>query len=159
MTPDLADAPHPEARLSPRSKRPPRLTVDRATSERLGRVRQKDTSAEQEVRKILHRAGFRFRKRNRDLPGSPDAANCSRRWAVFVHGCFWHHHEGCAKATIPKRNRSFWLAKFVANRDRDRRALGELERLGYRCVVIWQCEVEQSPKGVARRLMAAVGRR
>jgi DNA mismatch endonuclease (patch repair protein) len=142
-----------------RSARHPDLIVDHATSERLSRVRQKDTSAEQEVRRILHKAGFRFRKRNRDLPGSPDAANRSRRWAVFVHGCFWHHHEGCRKATVPKRNRAFWLAKFEANRARDQRAVAALERLGYVCIVIWQCEVEQMPQEVVRRLTSAFGQR
>src|SRR5213594_720187 len=106
------------------------LLVDPETSARLARIRQKDTAAEQAVRRVLHELGLRFRVRNRDLPGAPDAANRARRWAVFVHGCFWHAHAGCYRATVPKRNREFWVAKFADNRARDRRVTRELRRRG-----------------------------
>jgi DNA mismatch endonuclease, patch repair protein len=132
------------------------IVVDSVTSERLARVRQKNTAPEQAVRQILHKNGFRYRKANRDLPGSPDIANRTRHWAVFVHGCFWHSHRGCPKATIPKRNRFFWLAKFKTNQKRDRRAIRTLKTIGYKCVVIWQCELEQSPDALARRLLKAL---
>jgi DNA mismatch endonuclease (patch repair protein) len=105
------------------------------------RQRQKDTQPEILVRRALHRLGHRFRVQNRDLPGSPDAANRKRRWAVFVHGCYWHAHEGCPRHTIPKRNRAFWLEKFRANRARDERAAAELREQGYRVFTIWECEV------------------
>lgn len=137
----------------------PRLVVDRATSRRLGQIRQQDTEPEQAVRGLLHRSGFRFRKRNRDLPGSPDAANRRRQWAVFVHGCFWHHHRGCPKATIPRHNRRFWLVKFEANVNRDRRCVRRLRALGYQCIVVWQCEVEGFPAEVATRLVQSLGHR
>jgi|HubBroStandDraft_1064217.scaffolds.fasta_scaffold252327_2 DNA mismatch endonuclease (patch repair protein) len=127
------------------------LVVDAETSLRMGRIRQKDTSAELTVRRIVHRLGARYRVRNRDLPGSPDLANRSRRWAIFVHGCYWHAHPRCKRATVPKRNRAFWLAKFDANRLRDHRAIDALERLGYSVLVVWQCELEQ-PARVAARL-------
>ena len=130
----------------------PSLVVDAATSARLGRIRQKDTAAEQAVRRMLHRLGLRFRIRNRDLPGAPDVANRSGRWAIFVHGCFWHSHAGCKRATVPRRNREFWLAKFSANRARDARALRELRRLGYRAVVVWECEAEKRADRLVRRL-------
>lgn len=126
------------------SRRPasaPTLITDPTTSRRLGLVRQRDTRPETLVRKILHSKGVRFRVRNRDLPGSPDIANRRRKWAIFVHGCFWHRHHGCAKATIPKRNRAFWLAKFDANIARDRLALSRLAEVGYTTVVIWECEL------------------
>jgi DNA mismatch endonuclease, patch repair protein len=96
------------------------------------------------VRRELHRMGCRFRVHNRDLPGTPDIANRSRRWAIFVHGCFWHHHEGCKRATVPKRNRTFWLAKFRSNRDRDRRAEETLRRAGFLTITIWECDAESS---------------
>jgi DNA mismatch endonuclease (patch repair protein) len=127
------------------------LLVDPATSARLGRIRQKDTSAERAVRRVLHAFGLRFRVRNRDLPGAPDAANRVRRWAVFVHGCFWHAHRDCYRATVPKRNREFWLEKFAANRARDVRALRALRRQGYLTLVVWECELDD-PGKLARRL-------
>jgi DNA mismatch endonuclease (patch repair protein) len=127
------------------------LLTDPRTSARLARVRQRDTWVEQAVGGLLAGIGCRYRRSNRDLPGSPDFANRSRRWAVFVHGCFWHGHAGCSLATVPKRNREFWQAKFAANRKRDRSVLARLRRDGYVAVVIWQCELS-APDQVDRRL-------
>ncbi|HXG59142.1 MAG TPA: DNA mismatch endonuclease Vsr [Thermoanaerobaculia bacterium] len=118
------------------------LTVDAETSARLGRIRQQGTSPELTVRRIIHRLGLRFRVANRDLPGSPDIANRSRKWAIFVHGCFWHRHRGCVRATTPTRNREFWLAKFRANVARDDRTSTELRRSGWKVIIVWECEVE-----------------
>lgn len=128
------------------------LIVDAATSHRLGRVRQRDTSPELIVRKILHALGLRFRVGGRGLPGRPDIVNRSGRWAVLVHGCYWHAHQGCRRATLPKRNREFWLAKFEANRERDRRVMVALRRLAYEVVVVWECEVTERQELVAARL-------
>lgn len=116
-------------------------------------VRQKrvDTGPERIVRGILHALGLRFRLENRDLPGSPDIANRARRWAVFVHGCYWHQHEGCPRATVPKRNRAWWRAKFRANRKRDDRKRAELESAGYRSLVVWECETRDE-MALTRRL-------
>lgn len=127
------------------------LILDPATSRRLARVRQHDTSVERLVRRVLHGVGLRFRIVNKDLPGSPDIANRSRQWAIYVHGCFWHAHRGCLRATLPKRNRRFWLAKFYANRARDHRKARQLRRLGYKAVVVWQCETDDLLK-LSRRL-------
>lgn len=129
------------------------LVVDARTSERLGRIRQKNTAAELLVRRAAYARGLRFRVRNPDLPGRPDLANRSACWAVFVHGCFWHRHKGCRRATTPKRNRPFWLAKFRANVARDRRVAKELERLGYVVVTIWECEAENE-RELATKLRA-----
>jgi DNA mismatch endonuclease, patch repair protein len=128
------------------------LEVDEATSKRLGRIRQRDTTPEQVVRKLLAASGLRFRKENRDLPGSPDVANRRARWAIFVHGCFWHAHRGCPRATVPKRNKAFWEAKFAANRARDARAARALRRLGYSVIVVWECETRH-PSELDTRLM------
>src|SRR5262245_56966390 len=113
------------------------LVIDATTSARLGRIRQRDTAAELIVRAMVHGLGFRFRISNRDLPGSPDLANRFRRWAIFVHGCYWHSHPGCPRATVPKRNRAFWLAKFRANRLRDERVVAMLRGQAYRTLIIW----------------------
>src|SRR5438045_3715628 len=95
------------------------VITDRETSARMKRVRQRDTAPEIALRKWLWRQGYRFRVHNRRLPGTPDLSNTSKRWAIFVNGCFWHGHEGCARATVPKRNREFWVAKIAANQARD----------------------------------------
>lgn len=129
-----------------------RIVVDGKTSIRMGGVRQADTVAERTVRRVLHQIGARYRTGVRDLPGSPDIANRKRRWAVFVHGCFWHRHAGCPRTTTPKRNTSFWVAKFDANRSRDRRALRALRKMGYAVCIVWECEV-QEPVKLARRLL------
>lgn len=125
------------------------LVVDPDTSARLGRIRQHGTSAELNVRKLLHALGHRFRIHNRDLPGSPDIANRRRKWAIFVHGCFWHRHQGCKRTTTPSRNREFWLQKFDANVARDARVQSALRAQGYRVLVVWECETE----GVTRLKM------
>lgn len=103
------------------------------------------------MRSAVYRAGLRFRTRNGDLPGSPDLANRRSGWAVFVHGCFWHRHRGCAKSGVPRRNRAYWLDKLARNEARDRRALLALRRLGFDVRVVWQCELA-SPTRRARVL-------
>jgi DNA mismatch endonuclease (patch repair protein) len=108
------------------------------------------------VRQELHRLGKRYRVRNRDLPGNPDIANRTQRWVIFVHGCFWHHHEGCKRATIPKRNREFWLGKFVANQQRDRRATAALVERGFHVITLWECEAE-NPEALRRILSQVTG--
>jgi DNA mismatch endonuclease (patch repair protein) len=125
--------------------------VDADTSARMANIRQRGTEPELAVRAMLTALGARYRTGNRDLPGSPDLANRNRHWAIFVHGCFWHAHPGCVKATLPKRNRTFWEDKFTANRARDRRAAASLRRLGFRTLVVWECELARSAS-VARRI-------
>lgn len=116
------------------------LATTAEISSRMARVRQRDTALELLARRHAWRLGLRFTTANRDLPGSPDLANRSRKVAVFCMGCFWHHHKGCARATIPKSNREFWRRKFARNRARDDAAMKALADLGYRVAVIWECE-------------------
>ena len=113
---------------------------DAATSRRMAGIRQKGTKIEETVAAVLREHGVGYRKNVKSLSGSPDFANKSRRWAVFVNGCFWHHHTDCRRATIPKTNREFWSAKFATNRSRDARAACALRRRGYRVVLVWECE-------------------
>ncbi len=129
------------------------LRTDAATSARMGRIRQSGTAPEMTVRRALSTLGVRYTVRNQDLPGSPDLANRSRRWAIFVHGCYWHRHAGCHKATTPRTNTDFWLNKFSRNVARDAAARGRLKRRGYQVLTFWQCECErQSSAGLTNRL-------
>jgi len=109
------------------------------------RVRQRRTKAEDLVAAALRRLGLHYRRNVKSLPGSPDFANRRRGWAIFVNGCFWHHHKGCPRGTMPKRNRSFWVEKFTANRQRDAAKIRLLRNAGLRVVLIWECEsIDQS---------------
>lgn len=121
---------------------------DAATSARMGGIRQKGTNIETLVGKALRDLGLHYRKNVKRLPASPDFANCSRRWAIFVNGCFWHHHTGCRKATVPKSNTEFWISKFRSNRERDARAVSRLRADGYKVAIVWECEVD----GIRERL-------
>jgi DNA mismatch endonuclease (patch repair protein) len=114
--------------------------TDLATSVRMAGIRQRDTKPELIVRRELHALGHRFRVRNQDLPGSPDIANRSRGWVVFVHGCFWHRHDGCSRTTTPKRNRAFWVDKFETNQRRDAARRSDLQGDGFHVLVVWECE-------------------
>jgi DNA mismatch endonuclease (patch repair protein) len=126
--------------------------VDRGTSLRMGRIRQRGTEPEMAVRKAVAALGVRFRTVNRDLPGSPDLANRSAHWVIFVHGCFWHGHRGCRLATLPKRNRRFWEKKFRDNRRRDGRVLRELRSLGFGALVLWGCELAEMGETTRHKL-------
>lgn len=112
----------------------------------MSRVRSKDTSPEMRVRRAAHALGLRFRLHRRDLPGKPDLVFPRHRAALFVHGCFWHRHPGCAKASMPKSRPDFWQAKFERNIERDRRVETELEALGWRVFVIWECETKSDER-------------
>lgn len=125
-----------------RPQLPEGVTPERSALMR--RVRQRNTPAELQVRRVLHAVGGRFRANVRDLPGSPDIANRVKRRAIFVHGCYWHRHQGCSRATLPSRNREFWQAKFADNVRRDRRKEQELRAFGFEVLTIWECETMDS---------------
>ena len=105
----------------------------------MARVRSRNTSAESRVQEALATAGFRCDLHRGDLPGCPDIVLAKQRIAVFVHGCFWHQHGGCAKGSLPKQNAAFWQAKLDANRRRDRRVRTKLRGIGWRTMVVWEC--------------------
>lgn len=114
--------------------------VDAATRSRMmSGIRGANTRPETFLRKALHRAGFRYRLHAPKLPGRPDIVLASRRVAIFVHGCFWHRHEGCHWCTIPASNVDFWTKKFERNVERDGQAIGSLRELGWRTAVVWEC--------------------
>jgi len=118
---------------------------------RMAAVRAKDTKPEMIVRRLLHRQGYRYRLHRRDLPGTPDLVFPSRRAAIFVHGCFWHRHEGCALARLPKSRLEFWRDKLEGNRLRDQRQMNELIAMGWRVLVVWECELKDG-EALTRRL-------
>ncbi|MCG7349443.1 very short patch repair endonuclease [Sphingomonas sp. ACRSK] len=124
-------------------------------SERMSRIRSRDTSPEVALRKALHALGFRFRLDNRKLPGKPDIVLPRYKAAIFVHGCFWHRHEGCKVATTPKSNTQFWIDKFARNVSRDARVIGELQAMGWRVLVAWECELGPRGKVAARAMELA----
>ena len=103
-------------------------------------IRGKNTQPELAVRRYLHAHGFRFRLHRRDLPGKPDVVLPKYRTAVFVHGCYWHRHEGCKYATTPSSNREFWQRKFRENVERDQRNQTQLAAAGWHVLVIWECQ-------------------
>lgn len=108
-------------------------------SARMAAIRSKDTSPELALRKALHALGLRYRINDRRLPGKPDIVLPRYRAVVFVHGCFWHRHEGCKVASTPKSNTEFWLKKFNRNVERDARSVRDLQALGWRVFVTWEC--------------------
>lgn len=113
-------------------------------SENMRRIKGKDTSIEIQVRKYLFANGFRFRKNDRRLPGTPDVVLPKYKTVIFIHGCFWHRHPFCKGATIPKTNTEFWVNKFETNVANDKKHYRQLEDLGWKVIVIWQCELDKT---------------
>lgn len=132
------------------------MMTDRLSAERrswnMSRIRSRDTKPEITLRSLLHRAGFRFRLHAQGLPGKPDVVLKKYKTAIFVHGCFWHRHEGCNKATTPSTRRDFWQSKFNANVERDDRKTAELILTGWRVLTVWECELEKSPNQVIEKI-------
>jgi DNA mismatch endonuclease, patch repair protein len=120
--------------------------VDKATRSRMmSGIRSRNTRPEMKVRSALHRAGFRFRLHAQRLPGKPDLVFPKHHAVLFVHGCYWHRHEGCRIASTPSTNREFWVGKFEANIVRDRQARQALLAAGWRVAVVWECATRKMP--------------
>lgn len=109
----------------------------------MSHIRGKDTKIEVSVRKYLFAQGFRYRKNVKDLPGKPDIVLPRYKTVIFVHGCYWHRHQGCKNCTTPSTNRDFWLKKFQINVDNDQKHKEQLESDGWNVLVLWECEIEQ----------------
>lgn len=125
----------PLTRLPARNKRAP-LT----RSQMMSRIRSRDTRPERVTSAAIRALGIRFRRHVINLPGKPDFANRRRKWAVFVHGCFWHSHKSCKLASRPKTNQNYWTNKLLSNRKRDRAKSALLRDMGFRVLIIWECE-------------------
>lgn len=111
-----------------------------ARSAHMGRIRRSNTKPELVVRQLLHRLGYRFRVQWKLAPGRPDVAFPSRRKVIFIHGCFWHQHEGCKLSRLPSTRSDFWREKFARNRARDDRDLNRCADESWEALVIWECE-------------------
>ena len=121
--------------------------MDRVSQEQrsrnMSRIRGRDTTPEMKIRTSLHRLGYRYRTCEVSLPGKPDLVFKKRRKVLFIHGCFWHQHEGCSRAFIPDSRKQFWLEKFRATAGRDIRTLASLTDMGWTAMVLWECEIRE----------------
>lgn len=133
--------PRPVERIPPRRKREPL-----ARSQMMSHICSKNTRPEVLTRSAVQRIGLRFRNHIDELPGKPDLANKSRRWAIFVHGCFWHSHPGCRLASSPKSNTDYWTKKLARNKARDTEKIAALEARGFRVGIVWECDTRNADR-------------
>lgn len=128
-------------------------------SARMALVRARNTTPEKKVRAVVRALGHRYTLNNRSLPGTPDLAFRGQKKAIFVHGCFWHRHPNkrCKLARLPKSRLEFWLPKLQENRARDLRTQRELNRLGWRYIVVWECQLSH-PDRIEARIRKFLGR-
>lgn len=110
----------------------------------MSKVKSRDTKLEVKVRKYLFAHGFRYRKNDSRYPGRPDIVLPKYKTAIFVNGCFWHMHAGCKYSCVPKTNSDFWKQKLEQNKQRDERNITQMEDLGWKVMIIWQCELKGS---------------
>lgn len=129
---------------------PDHLTVEQRSA-LMRRITGKHTKPELFVRRLIYAWGFRFRLHSADLPGKPDIVFRGRHKAIFVHGCFWHQHEGCSRAKLPKSRSEFWKDKMSKNIARDRKSMRALRKLGWQLLIIWECQLKQ-PQRVSLRI-------
>jgi DNA mismatch endonuclease (patch repair protein) len=115
-------------------------------------IRGKNTWPERALRSALFASGFRYRLHVRSLPGTPDLIFPKHKAALFVHGCFWHRHEGCRYTTVPKANSDFWMKKFTDNVARDEKHVGLLRGQGWRVAIVWECALKRSVEDVAENV-------
>jgi len=124
--------------------------VDRISKEarsyNMSRIRSKDTKPEILVRSYLFSKGLRFRKNDKRYPGSPDIVLPKYKTIVFVHGCFWHLHDGCKYAVMPKSNVDFWKKKLYRNKERDEHNQKELEEMGWKVITVWECQLKKDKR-------------
>ena len=121
-------------------------------------VKGKNTKTEMVVRSLIHRLGYRYRLHGAHLPGRPDLIFSSRRKVVFIHGCFWHRHKGCKLARLPKSRCDFWIPKLEGNRKRDIKNQRALRKIGWKYLVIWECEITDAEL-IRDRVRAFLGNR
>lgn len=134
--------------------------IDTLTPERrswnMSRIKGQNTGPERKLRSLLHKSGLRFRLHRKDLPGKPDIVFPKYKTIIFVNGCFWHRHKGCALAYTPKSRTDFWLAKFERTIERDAQKTKELRALGWRVLTLWECEINSEIERCLERVMTTL---
>ena len=122
----------------------------------MSRIKGKDTKPEETVRKYLFSQGFRYRKNDKKLPGTPDIVLPKYKTVIFVNGCFWHGHEGCKYFVWPKNNAEFWHKKIRDNILRDQRKVQALDLLGWKVIVVWECKIKSDKENTLKNLMKEI---
>jgi len=118
--------------------------IDR--KELMALIKDKNTKPEIIVRKLLFHIGYRFRLHRKDLPGKPDITLAKYKTVIWVNGCFWHFHKNCSNGHIPKTNTEFWNTKIARNVERDKENKLKLKKLGWKVIIIWECELKDESK-------------
>ena len=129
----------------------------RERSARMGLVKSRDTKPELVVRRLTFRLGYRYRLHMKSLPGCPDLVFTARRKVILVHGCFWHRHPNCRRASTPVTNSQYWARKFTSNVDRDGRTRSHLLELGWKVLIVWECEI-RNESNLRRRVLGFLSR-
>jgi DNA mismatch endonuclease (patch repair protein) len=119
-------------------------------SKNMRKIKSKNMAPEVNVRRMVHGLGYRFRLHRKDLPGKPDLVFPSRHKVIFVHGCFWHQHTGCREGRVPGSNTGYWKPKLTRNVERDMENLAQLKSVGWKALVIWECEIKNSKRVISR---------
>ena len=122
----------------------------------MSRIKGKDTKPEETVRKYLFSQGFRYRKNDKKLPGTPDIVLPKHKTVIFVNGCFWHGHEGCKYFVWPKNNAEFWHKKIRDNILRDQRKVEALDLLGWKVIVVWECKIKSDKENTLKNLIKEI---
>ena len=123
-------------------------------SQVMSKIRSKNTKPELLLRSLLHQAGYRFRVYRKDLPGKPDLALAKYRTVIFVHGCFWHYHDECNEGRVPDTNSKFWREKLSKTVARDKKHQKKLRDMGWKVVVVWECEIEKQTERTLKRVVS-----
>jgi len=108
----------------------------------MSKIRSKNTKPELVIRKLIWHLGYRYRIYYKNLPGKPDLVFVRKKKIIYIHGCFWHRHDGCSNANFPKSNTEYWIDKFRRNQERDMIICQKLNELGWKYLIIWECEVK-----------------
>lgn len=122
----------------------------------MAQIKSKDTSCELKVRKYLFSKGFRYRKNVANLPGKPDIVLPRYHTAVFIHGCFWHRHDGCKRASMPKSKQDYWQKKFTRNINNDILHKEQLEATGWNVIIVWECQINNSFEKTMHQLIKQI---
>ncbi len=119
----------------------------------MSRVSGKNTKPELIMRTLLHRAGYRFKINDKDLPGKPDIVLPKYGTTIFIHGCFWHQHKNCKQASVPQTNQEFWQQKFIRNQRKDSRTKRQLNAMGWSVMTLWECKIKKDPQAALNRII------